>query len=230
MIKRYEMYTTLFFFGIKLFIIIFLFAFLPDRFIVWAESVGGERKHFMKRFGRDHVYERGQAVCELVAGLLGLAFIMIGVLAVALLGMQSIRNTVNARTMADENSLRGNREGNPRFIVDWNQNLSVTLSGRGRARYGSLSDPGAFTEELTDNTSHFHTHYLGTRSAYADNPFQLKESNLFVSAADLTFGSAVRQNVMQEYRHFDASSILRAFQMPSDFVLREDICMPLNPQ
>lgn len=184
----------------------------------------------MKRFGKEHPYERGQAICELVAGLLAMGCVMIGVLAVALLGMQSIRNTVNARTLADRNSQSGKMDGKPEFIVDWGANLGVTLSGQGRARKGSLGDPGAFTEELTDNTALFHTHYLGTKAPYADNPLQVKESSLFISAANLTFGSSVRQNVMQEYGHFDAVSILRSLQMPSDFILREDICMPLNPQ
>lgn len=184
----------------------------------------------MRNFSKNHSRERGQAICELVAGLLGVACIMIGLLAVALLGMQSIRNTINARTLADENSMRGSRTGSPRFIVDWYQNLSVTLSGNGKARYGHLGNPSAFTAELSDNKSFFYTRYLGTRAPYAENHFRIVDSDLMISAADLTFGSSIRQNVMQEYRHFDAVSILRALRLPSDFILREDICMPLNPQ
>ena len=180
--------------------------------------------------GKNHKYERGQAVCELVAGLLGLCFVMIGILAVALLGMHSIRNTIQARTLADEHSRNGTRKDSTKFIIDWGRNISVVLSGKGHANYGNLSDPGAFTEELSDNTSTFHTHYLGTKAPYAENPVTLVESDLMISAADLTFGSAVRENVLQEYKHFDAYTILKSLGMRYDFVLREDICMPLNPQ
>jgi hypothetical protein len=179
---------------------------------------------------KKYPFERGQALCELVAGLLGLCFVMIGILGAALLGMHSIRNTIQARTLADENSRKGSRQGNAKFIVDWNRNLSVTLSGKGHARYGNLGDPGAFTEELSDNTKRFHTHYLGTKAPYAENAFSLIESDLLISAADLTFGSAVRTDVLQEYKHFDAVSILKSLGLPHDFVLREDICMPLNSQ
>ncbi|MBO5723571.1 MAG: hypothetical protein J6S58_01950 [Lentisphaeria bacterium] len=179
---------------------------------------------------KKHSHERGQAVCELVAGLLGLCIIMIGLLALALLGMHAIRNTIQARTLADEYSRNGRQHSTARFILDWGSSRSVVLSGKGKARYSSLHDPGAFTEELSDNTFKFHTHYLGTKAPYAENSFDLVESNLMVEAARLTFGSSVQGDVLQQYRHFDAVSILKSLGLPCDFTLKEDICMPLNSQ
>lgn len=184
----------------------------------------------MKNIHRAYKYQRGQAISELVVGLLGLSFVMIGVLVVALLGMQGIRNTIDARSLADEYSLKGNQKGNARFIVSWKNSPYVSFGSNDHATRGNLSDPGAFTEELTDNKGAFHTHYLGTKAPYAENPFQLIESSLMVDGANLTFGTAIQENVLQKYKHFDAESILRSLGFPSGFVLREDICMPLNPK
>ena len=53
--------------------------------------------------------ERGQALAELAAGLIALCAVIIGVLAIALVGMEGIRNTIKTRQTADQCARSGTR-------------------------------------------------------------------------------------------------------------------------
>ena len=188
---------------------------------VIVQEEGGEMK--------SRKTERGQAIGELAVGLLGLCFVMVGVLAMAMLGMTGIRNAVEARTQAEEYSISGNQTGNVQHITDWTDPDGLPFTADDTPRTAAFPNAVTFTRELADNTGNFRTAYLA-KTSYADHAFESKyvESNLFLSAARLTMSEKIVSDPLSRYRHFDAARILRAFGMPYSFTIRDRICMPVN--
>ena len=65
--------------------------------------------------------ERGQAIGELLIGLIGLCIVMIGLFMISGLGMVGVRNTIAAREDVDRYSLHGETQGqgHVRAIDTW---------------------------------------------------------------------------------------------------------------
>ena len=180
---------------------------------------------------RGKKYERGQAIGELMIGLIGFCAVMIGLLAVALLGMTGVRNTIAAREKADRCSMSGIENGSPEEISTWNNGPDGLPFTQDDVRVKGVSvNPEFFLGELTDHSGTFRTAQLA-QTEYAENSLESKvaESLLFLSAARLTSAREVVADPLSLYRHFDAARILRAFGFTSVFTVEDTISMPVNP-
>ena len=164
---------------------------------------------------RSRKNERGQALAELTASLIGMCFIMIGVLAVSGLGMVGVRNAIATREQVDQYSLQGEKHG----------------EGRLKSVGGDV-EPGPFLEELKSNSGDFATYKLASRD-YSEQMLntRVSETNLFLSAADLTLERKVQTDPLAVFQHFDAERILRALGVISpgfSFFIVDRLVMPLN--
>ncbi|MBQ9336880.1 MAG: hypothetical protein IJS14_06245 [Lentisphaeria bacterium] len=176
--------------------------------------------------------EHGQAIGELMISLVGLCTVTAGILMISALGMQGIRNTVRVREKADEYSARGYETGSHRQHIDtWkNGTDSLPFTNDDTAVKGIGPNPDHFLGELQDNTGTFKTARLA-QTGYADHAFDSKviESNLFLSAADLTTASNTVNDPLNLFEHFNAGRVLRAFGITSNFNLSDSASMPVNP-
>lgn len=175
--------------------------------------------------------ERGQALGELTISMIAMCAVAIGILMIACLGMNGIRNAISAREKADHYSFRGHLNGSPQNISTWSAgNDGLPFTNDDTPVRGSSPNPDDFLGELTDNTGEFKTARLA-QTEYAEHAFESKvlESNLFLSAAGLTLVEEVISDPLSLYRHFDAARILRALGFTSVFTLRDFIAMPVNP-
>lgn len=176
--------------------------------------------------------EHGQALAELLAGMVGLCAVTIGVLTIAALGMAGIKNAITAREKADFNSFRGIENGSPTNIATWNKGLDgLSFTNDDARKNGSSPNSEIFLGELSDNTGSFKTAML-SRTDYAENAFESKviESDIFLSAANLTQAREIICDPLSLYRHFDAARVMRALGFTSNFTIIDTISMPLNPQ
>ena len=104
--------------------------------------------------------ERGQALAELVIGMIGMCSVMIGVMVIAVLGMAGIRNAVKAREKADLYSIRGIENGSPTDISTWKDGLDkLTFTNDDIRVSGTAPKPDIFLAPLTDNTGDFQQCY-----------------------------------------------------------------------
>ena len=181
---------------------------------------------------RNRRSEHGQAIGELMISLVGLCAVMAGILMISALGMQGIRNTIQVRGKADDYSARGTQTGSRlRHIDTWkNGEDGLPFTNDDASRNGIAPAADLFLGELTDNTRTFKTAQLA-QTSYADHAFESKviESDLFLSAAHLTTASNTVNDPLNLYEHFNAGKLLRSFGIPSNFILKDSISMPVNP-
>ncbi len=174
--------------------------------------------------------ERGQALGELTISLVGLCAVMIGMLTIACLGMNGIRNTIAARGEADQSSFKGIENGSPDNISTWKYGSDgLPFTNDDHKLRGSSPNSEIFLGELTDNTGSFRTGQLA-QTQYAEHALESKvlESDLFLSAAGLTQAEKIIEDPLSLYEHFDAVRILRALGLPSVFTIKDKISMPVN--
>ncbi len=174
--------------------------------------------------------ERGQALGELTISLIGLCAVMIGMLTIACLGMNGIRNTIAARGQADKFSFSGIEKGSPDNISTWKYGSDgIPFTNDDHQVRGSSPNSEIFLGELTDNSGIFKTGQLA-QTRYAEHAIESKvlESDLLLSAAGLTQAEKVIEDPLSLYQHFDAVRILRALGMPTAFTIKDQICMPVN--
>ena len=175
--------------------------------------------------------ERGQALGELTISLIALCSVMIGLLTIACLGMSGVRNVIAVREKADRNSFNGFENGSSRHLDTWKTGRDGLLFTNDDVQIrGSGPNSGKFLGELTDNTGLFSTSQLA-QTRYADHAFESKvvESGLFLSAANLTKAEQTVTDPLALYRHFDAMRIWRGMGFDGSFIIKDTICMPVNP-
>ena len=175
--------------------------------------------------------ERGQALGELTISLIALCSIMIGLLTIACLGMSSVRNVIAVREQADHNSFNGFENGSPRNIDTWQSGQDGLLFTNDDVQIrGTGPNSERFLGELTDNTGLFSTARLA-QTKYADHAFESKvlESNLLLSAANLTQAEKIISDPLSHYQHFDAMRIWRGLGFNAVFTIKDTVCMPVNP-
>ncbi len=181
---------------------------------------------------RNRRTERGQAIGELMISLIGLCAVMAGILMISALGMQGIRNTIQVREKADEYSARGHESSSRmRHIATWKDGSDqLPFTNDDAVVNGIAPNPELFLGELTDNTRTFKTAQL-SQTSYADHAFESKvlESDLFLSAANLTTASNTVNDPLKLYENFNAGRLLRALGITSHFNLTDSISMPVNP-
>ncbi len=173
--------------------------------------------------------ERGQAIAELAAGLVGICFVIIGLLMVAMLGITGVKNIIQARSLADQYSATGQVTGSPRHITTWSDPDGLPFTADDAPQTLSFPNAVTFTEELTDNTGTFQTAMLAD-TTYAQEAFESRfvESNLFVSAASLTAGEVRVSDPLSRYENFDAKRILDRLGLTSDFTIEDTVYMPMR--
>lgn len=176
--------------------------------------------------------ERGQALAELVIGMIGLCAVTVGLLGIAVLGMSGIRNTITAREKADLNSIRGIETGSAENISTWGDGPDrLTFTNDDIRKSGTSPNSEIFLGELTDGSGQFKTGMLA-RTQYAEHAFesQVIESDIFLSAAHLTQAREAAANPLGRYRHFDAARIMKSLGFTTNFTIIDTISMPVNPQ
>ena len=173
--------------------------------------------------------ERGQAIAELAAGLIGMCFVIIGLLMVAMLGMTGVKNIIQARSLADEYSASGQISGSARHITAWVDPDGLPFTHDDRPQTLSFPNAVTFMQELTDNTGVFQTAMLADTD-YTQEAFESRfvESNLFVSAANLTAGEVRVSDPLSQYENFDAKRILSRLGLTSDFTIEDTVYMPMR--
>lgn len=174
--------------------------------------------------------ERGQALGELTISLIGLCAVMIGMLTVACLGMNGVRNTIAAREEADHYSFNSIKNGSPDHISTWEKGADgIPFTNDDNQIQGASPNSEIFLGTLTDNTGTFKTAQLA-ETRYAEQAFEARvvESELLLSAANLTQAEKIISDPLSLYRHFDAARILRSLGFPSRFSIRDQISMPVN--
>ncbi len=173
--------------------------------------------------------ERGQAIAELTAGLIGICFVIIGLLMITMLGITGVRNVIQARSLADQYSASGQVTGSPRHITSWTDPDGLPFTADDTPQTLSFPNAVTFTEELTDNTGMFQTAMLAD-TTYAQEALESRfvESNLFVSAANLTAGEVTVTDPLSQYKNFDAKRILSQLGLTSDFSIVDTVYMPMR--
>jgi|GEM_PF-2608569 len=176
--------------------------------------------------------ERGQAIGELMIGLIGLCIVMIGLFMISGLGMVGVRNTIAVREEVDKYSLQGENHGQGyvRAIDTWRtggDGLRFTNDDTSSA--AQTVEVGAYLRELQSNSGEFSTSLLA-KTPYSDHApdTRFKESELFLSAADLTASRKVVTDPLSVFEHFDAMRVLRAFGIASTLSVVDQLAMPVN--
>ena len=174
--------------------------------------------------------ERGQALAELAAGLIALCAVIIGVLAIALVGMEGIRNTIKTRQTADQYSMNRIKTGNPEHITSWVDPDQLLFTNDDYPRVNNFPDATEYTSEMISTDKTFRLDSLSTVKYIAHNiPNRYIESRLFLSAADLTVARKQNNDPLEKYYFFDAQRILKALGLPTFFTIKDEIAMPINP-
>lgn len=176
--------------------------------------------------------ERGQAIGELLIGLIGLCIVMIGLFMISGLGMVGVRNTIAAREDVDRYSLHGETQGqgHVRAIDTWatgQDGLRFTYDDTASA--ASTVEVGAFLRELQSNSGIFSTSQLA-KTPYSEQALdtRFRESELFLSAANLTASRKVVHDPLSVFEHFDAMRILRALGIASTLSVVDQLAMPVQ--
>jgi len=177
--------------------------------------------------------ERGQAIGELLIGLIGLCIVMIGLFMISGLGMVGVRNTIAVRKEVDKYSLQGETrgEGNVRAIETWNTGRDgLRFTNDDTFSVDGAAEVRAYLPELQSNSKVFSTSQLA-KTSYSGCALdtRFKESELFLSAADLTVSRKVVTDPLSVFAHFDAMRILRAFGIASTLSVVDQLVMPVNP-
>lgn len=157
--------------------------------------------------------ERGQAIGELMIGLIGLCIVMIGLFMISGLGMVGVRNTIAVREEVDKYSMHGETHD----------------EGHLKAVDGDV-EPGPFLEELKSGSGNFATYELASRD-YSGQMLntRVSESSLLFSAAHLTASRKVVSDPLSIFEHFDAIRVLSAFGIASSLSVTDQLAMPVNP-
>ena len=174
--------------------------------------------------------ERGQAMAELIIGMVGLCAVTIGLMVVAVLGMSGIRNAISAREKADKNSISGIENNTAQNIATWQDGPDgLTFTNDDVCKNGTAPNSDIFLGELKDNTGSFSTSMM-SKTEYSEHAFESKviDSDIFLSAARLTTVREVVTDPLLLYKHFDAARIMRALGFTSNFTLIDSISMPVN--
>ncbi|MBO4647201.1 MAG: hypothetical protein J5806_03490 [Lentisphaeria bacterium] len=176
--------------------------------------------------------ERGQAIGELLIGLIGLCIVMIGLFMISGLGMVGVRNTIASREEVDRYSMHGESQGQGylRAIDTWNTGRDgLRFTNDDSSSAAGTVEVGAYLRELQSNSGIFSTSQLA-KTPYSGQALdtRFKESELFLSAANLTASRKVVTDPLAVYEHFDAMRILRALGIASSLSVVDQLAMPIR--
>lgn len=179
--------------------------------------------------------ERGQAIAELVAGLIGISFVVLGILAMSMLGISGIKNLISARKGAEENMAWNMAGGNGgQHITEWRnvrqgEGDGIQFTRDDEAFASGTPDSTLFMDNLKDNTGTFSTALL-LNTNYADGAFddKIEMSNLFVSAAGLTSARLTDSNPLGKYQFFDLQRIMNSFGIKGNFTVDDTVFLPVR--
>lgn len=137
--------------------------------------------------------EKGQAITEMVIGLLGMLTVFLGLLFVAAMGIENIDGMLMARRTADENVVNGAAPGGGTAIVEWlkgNDMLAYTGDDTANTGTGELSS--TYTSQLTADYDSQSISFndpvtIGTYSVTSELA-NIPDGSLFLWAARLTEG------------------------------------------
>ncbi len=178
--------------------------------------------------------ERGQAVTELVVSLIGILVVFLGLLLISALGIENVRNVIEARAAADRAASSGYVGGDRgQYIIDWDygpDGIPFTADDVPNTAVSSQGD--VFIPQLTDSSGEFSlvsslngSSYVNPRNNFAPD---LSAVNLFTVAATLSSGTETQNDPLSERGLSDLKEAVRRFLTGGDFHLEDTAYMPLR--
>ncbi len=191
--------------------------------------------------------ERGQAITEFVTCLIGMVFVFLGLLVIAILSMENVRCVLDARSEVDVASSQGTSIGGkaPEPILEWDWGKDEipftaddsTVSGALPPSYAqefntqknSITDATVSESTPADPKDRLYINpltlslleehgYADGRAAYSD----------FLSAANLNGATVTVRDPLSKRGLPDLEKLLRSFTGNAAFTLEDSVYMPVR--
>lgn len=180
--------------------------------------------------------QRGQAITELVVSLMAILSVLLGLLLISALGIESVRNVMKSRELADNNASNGRIvEGDRgRTIRQWNYGNDEIPFTTDDSPDSFMSDDGQFylphlvttNGELDMNSSFGNTSYLENGNNFAK---ELSVTDIFVTAATLSVGKGTQKDPLGERGLGDLKTAIKRLIINTDFELKDTSYVPSRP-
>lgn len=176
--------------------------------------------------------EKGQALTELVVILIGICFVLLGVILFSVVGVNGVQNVLAARREADHNMSEGIMKTAGKQISHWvniekNQGDGMQFTADDLAVSGYSADGSVFRRELvsSDGSMDISSLAAGKKSDHYTH-FDFATVRLFFLAAALTSGSARINDIMSDSKLKDVHIALKKFGLSSKIDIEDTVYMP----
>lgn len=188
--------------------------------------------------------EKGQAITEFVISILGILFVFLGLLVVAILAMENVRSIVDARSEIDISSEHGSSIGgeSPKAILSWSDGSDgIPFTGDDTPQGGMMSTSYSnlfnTANDTFDDTNtavtgpdpkamlHISKTSLFTLSegGYVDAD---RVNTTFLGAANLSGATVTVRDPLSARGLPDLEQLLRSFTGNASFFLTDTVFMP----
>ena len=180
--------------------------------------------------GKKHC--RGQAVTEMMACLIGICFVILGMLFVSVVGSKGVRNILEARKDAESNIVHGSGSASGQSIGVWfnieaGQGDGLYFTADDSSTRGNAGNPAFFRKELISTNGDFDIPALaGKRKTENYIPFSLENNPLFLRAADLKEGSSTLTDPLGDKNLFDLKRALGKFGLGTEITIQDKLYLP----
>lgn len=178
-------------------------------------------------------YCRGQAITELVVCLIGICFIVLGMLLVSVVGSKGVRNILEAREDAERNMVNGTGASSARSIGVWHniepgQGDGLYFTADDTAFPGGSGNSGLFSNELVTSDPAISIPVLaGKLKSENYIPFSaLESSQFFLRAADLKEGKSSLTDPLGDKHLHDLKRALQRFGVATDITIDDKLYLP----
>lgn len=196
--------------------------------------------------------QHGQALTELLVGIIGIISVFLGFLLIAVLGNEKVTALISARCNADKMSLNGVDSSSAEPIRYWDYGedklpftsddipvLSTTDSTRftnhlrGEMTYhiadvAGMEEAQAYFDNLqfTDADHYVADLNIGTNSLTENFTSELSGSNIFIVAARLSKGEEQINDVLEKHNLAGVKGVLNRLFGVKDFHIKETVFIP----
>lgn len=190
--------------------------------------------------------ERGQAITEFVTCLIGLVFVFLGLLVIAILSMENVRCMLDARSEVDVASSQGTSIGGkaPEPILEWDWGkdeipftaddstvsaAQTTYAQEFNTQNNSITDATVSESTPTDPNERLYINPL-TLSQLEEHGYAngLAAYSTFLSAANLNGATVTVRDPLSKRGLPDLEKLLRSFTGNAAFTLEDSVYMPVR--
>lgn len=180
---------------------------------------------------------RGQAITELMACLIGVCFVVLGMLFVSVAGSKGVRNILTARKDAERNMVSGMGASGAGSISIWyniesGQGDGLHFTADDTSFPGNAGSSGLYRKELVSSGEvHLDVPFLAAgRKNENYIPFSVVESNqLFLQAADLKEGKASETDPLGSRHLHDLKLAMRRLGIGTNITIEDKLYLPGIP-